>query len=77
MIVYTRPLYGAMPTRTQGAWPRVVTAVVVDASPTTWTLVYDTGTHVVAHGLRARLEYDPALTPEVLQAYYLQSKETK
>lgn len=77
MIVYTRPLYGDVPARAQGSWPRVVTVTIEGGVRTTWTLVYDTGTHVVSHGLRARLEYDPLLTAEVLQAYYMQSKEKR
>lgn len=78
MIVYTKPMYGNLPTRkSEGAWPRVVTGQA-KGSLIEWTVVWDNGTHAVGQGgvevLRAA---DPELTMDVLRAYYTLSRQVR
>jgi hypothetical protein len=74
MLIYTRPLYHAMPQETARAWPRTILVEVSRSGASTWTLVYDNGTHHILKG-RAQVElFDPRLTNSSINAYYLLSR---
>jgi len=74
MLIYSRPLYHSMPTSSH-PWPRTITCSVSRFGVSTWTLIYDNGTHRVIVGRLQMESINPELTSVGIASNYLLSRK--
>lgn len=75
MIVFIRPRYMMLPKREdEYTYPDLVVGQV-NGSQINWTLVYASGYHTTASGIRGLTRLDSVLTLDFLRANYTLSRE--